>query len=190
MLIESPEQTVRLFFSDTNCDLQRNTIENIVDGKTQKLAFHSHHCNLTLHVVKGEITNYLVKEIEDFHILSEPGSTHCFPASKYTFFSAIKNPQESETMFAYDGDACLRLIDKRLLKEGDTIFLNASDKHTVSTYPVGVSAWLVYEGTEDPNYTPICYSIMTEEWSRKKQDLYFRPTKEQVLQVLETSGLL
>lgn len=48
MLLESPEKTIRLFVSDGNSKLRKNTEENILKGK-QTLAFHPHHCNITLH---------------------------------------------------------------------------------------------------------------------------------------------
>src|SRR6478752_10393471 len=63
MLLESPGKTIRLFISTPQSEMYKNlpetfnyekaTGESLFHSKKMSIAFHPHHCNVTLHVING-----------------------------------------------------------------------------------------------------------------------------------------
>ena len=60
LFVDSPEHTIRMYYAEKGSDLKFNFPE-YYQGK-QSIAFHPHHCSLTLHVLAGEIWNWTVKK--------------------------------------------------------------------------------------------------------------------------------
>lgn len=187
MLIESPEQTIRLFVSQSNSKLVKNTEENIFEGR-QTLAFHPHHCDITLHVIKGSLTNHIVERVSFDDPLYESRNLRkhrYFFANKYHYKSAIK---DGSMEFLFSAKHLLKFIDSTLLHEKESLSLKANQIHTVTTFDPGYTAWFVYEGKEARDYMPVCYSTCEKE--PDNSNLYRKATPEKIKFLLEASGLL
>lgn len=61
MFMDTPEKTIRLYIADLRNELFYNYPDNY-KMKQMTTAFHPHHCDLTLHCVKGSLTSWAVKE--------------------------------------------------------------------------------------------------------------------------------
>lgn len=194
MLLESPEQTIRLFVSEPSTPIAKNTKFNILERGVQTVAFHPHHCDITLHVVKGTVTNHIVEQVsieDEIYNTRNPEKLKglgYFFAKKYFFESAIRS-EERTSKFKYSSTQMLRFIDSKDISEGSSLLLKATDIHTVTTYDIGTTAWFVYEGKEDPNYSPFCFNVceLSEETN---PNLYKKPTVHQIRYLLEIAGLL
>lgn len=139
MLIEKPEQTIRLYVADWPNDLYKNYSFR----DEMSVAFHAHHCDLTIHVLKGELRNRVAKESEQGTILS-----------KFIYHSKIK---DDDIKFEKIGDVSVSVIKDLDLLPYQSVFMPADTIHTVAS-PIGIiTAWFVYEGKEDPNYKPYCF---------------------------------
>lgn len=62
-------------------------------------------------------------------------------------------------------------------------------RHTVYCNPLGVTAWLVYEGKEDPNYESVLYTNRVLETEPENDKLYQKPCWQDVLNLLCDAGL-
>lgn len=149
MLSECPGKTIRLFVADPSNELWKN---HHCIKEPQSIAFHSHHCQLTLSCTRGSLMNVVGK-------LSGGPDTHPFPpkaVTAYRYTSAIRN--------GTGGFEALRQTNVWLGKEtataheDESIFMEASVLHTVATPKNEWAAWLVFEGKEDPDYDSTCYS--------------------------------
>lgn len=177
MLLDCPGKTIRLYVSmpDSEISKPRTAIFSVTPDNTP-LAFHPHHCDLTLHCLVGCLNNVNVKE----NMFSGDYVT------KYLYHSKIK---EGEIKFEVKGSSRLKLYAHRQLSSGDTLYLKASDIHSVFCTPYSLTAWLVYEGQEDPNYVPYCWSNR----DLNKQDytnLYRKATKDEVMLLLRAAELI
>ncbi len=179
MLLESPEKTIRLFFAEKNSDIQYNSPHQFEEGFKLSVGFHSHHCNITLSCIKGEILNWIVKptDVDDISRIR---------ISKWVYHSKISN---GEMGFESLGMDFLKTSVLNELSVGKAAFMNANEIHTVGASPNEEHAWFVFEGKEDENYESFC-------WSNSKLDeitsdgLYVKPTEEEVLSILMRCDLL
>lgn len=175
MLLECPEKTIRLYVATKEHELYKNLPENAANGLS--IAFHPHHCNLTLHVVKGEILNWVAEVGE-----GKRGKA----LSKWKYQSAIK---EGETRFKHIGYEKIDTVDYQWLKTGECSMMKANEIHTVGVGKGEVAAWLVYEGLENREYNPYCWSNTALD----KEDfkgLYNKPTLEQIIDLLVEAELI
>jgi hypothetical protein len=141
------------------------------------LAIHPHHCNLTLHCVKGSFINSEFKQA---------GFGGRFKLNKWLYRSAI-NEGEMKFKFIVANDG-LDLVRHRTVWEGNSVYMAAKDLHTVIVPKGEVAAWLVYEGEEDPNYKPYCWSNADLN-NLDTTGMYQRPTKEDIFRLLKQSAL-
>lgn len=147
MLVDKPEQRLRLFVTDVTHILWQNYRKPVVKLSTPlSIAFHPHHCNVTLHVLSGEITNWTV--FPDFH----QGELHF---NRYLYDSKITGGGSG---FKRCGDLPLAHNDEVTYRAGESVYMKANEIHTVGVPRGKHAAWLVYEGREDPNYMPVCWS--------------------------------
>lgn len=174
MFMDTPEKTIRLYIADLRNELFYNYPDNY-KLKQMTTAFHPHHCDLTLHCIKGNLTSWRVKE-------SEEG----LPATKYLYHSQIL---EGKTQFEKIGETFLQTLQHHTINEGDIIELKASDIHTVSSAPDKFTAWFVYEGKDDPEYKSFCWSNKELE-NETLEGLYQKPSAMDIERLLTTCGLL
>lgn len=147
MLLYSPGKTIRLFIANPNHEMDNNHV--IADELPLTIAFHSHHCAVTLHVIDGWIMNQVIEPIP-------PGHRPDASLQAYKYQSAIK-------------DGVCRFVPHLIghfirsprsahLSAENTAFMAAHEIHTVGVMEGHRAAWFVFEGVEDPNYSSLCYS--------------------------------
>lgn len=166
MLLESPGKTIRMFVTGSNNDMVKN-----FDNNDMSLGFHSHHCNITLQVIKRQITNRILKCV--------PNGMG-FTMQKHRYFSKIT--REGEERIDWIGEQHNCLVANTVLNYGQSISLSANTIHTIGVGK-GISAWLVFEGQEDKNYQNIIYSG-TKIDKLETEGLYQKPTEEEVDEVI------
>lgn len=144
VLIDAPGERVRLFVAHENHDLARNS-PALYREAGMSIGFHPHHCNITLQQVAGTIWNWIVAPID----YTEIGTT------KYSYESSITG---TETQFIKQGYANLGTRSLYSLGNGESCQMDANELHTITCEAGEVAAWFVFEGKEDPEYEPVCYS--------------------------------
>jgi len=175
MLIDSPEQKVRVYIADQDHELFHNS-----DGEARSLAFHPHHCALTLHVIHGELVNWTKK------LVNEVDGLDSKPYGRWLYSSKIK---DGEMGFELVGEEILKTGFKNVLYPGSSIYLPAWVIHTVSVPKGQLTAWIVYEGAENIGYQPVAWS--NQDLSKLQvEGLYIRPIEEEVYTLLTRVGLL
>lgn len=169
MLIDTPEKRVRLFVTDASHRLHLNT-----GPQLGSLAAHAHHCNITLHMVKGTMSNleYRLRDAARFQ--------------PYFYVSGILNNEGS--FHARHGQAAY-YYDSQLVDEGESLFLPAHFIHSVFVPEGAVAAWFVYEGAKDPNYLSYSYSDQNLELT-PFEGLYQPMTQDDVLLLLRSANLI
>lgn len=173
MLSEHKGATIRLYVADTNHELYVNNEFDILTHDLS-IAFHPHHCNLTLECVKGQFLNWEVKE-------SDKG----IKLNKFLYHSAII---EGKTHFELiDENSHIETLKNRFVNKGECVMMKAEELHTVAVEKGKVAAWLVYEGKEDEKYSSYCWSnadLTNQDFS----GLYGKPTKEDIFSLLKIAG--
>lgn len=162
MLLDSPGKTIRMFVTGANNDMVRN-----YDNNNMSLGFHPHHCYLTLKVIKGQITNRILKCVP---------SGMGFTMQKHRYISKILNENEAKIEHIGEQENCL--VVNSVLNYDHSIGMSANTIHTVGVGK-GIAAWLVFEGKEDKNYQPLIYSGTKIE-KLETEGLYQKPTEEEV----------
>lgn len=171
MLIEKPEHTIRLFVADTDHELWNN----YEIGSQMTVAYHPHHCDITIEVVKGELLNKVIDESDGGVFLT-----------KFLYRSKIK---EDEIKFEEISKTYVTDVSIKNIAAGESIFLPANAIHTVACEKGKLTAWFVYEGKEDSNYVPYCYSLADLNKS-DFSSLYQTPMKHQIEHLLKKTGLI
>ncbi len=184
MLSECPGKTIRLYIADIGNELYKNYPTEIYNNGILSLGFHAHHCNLTLDVVKGELFNWTIWQT--IHGLHEPGIDKL---TKFKYQSAILNG----SMEIIDTYESVRFITHKTLRipAGGYVHMDAREIHTVACVPDQVTAWLVYEGYENPDYEPFIYhnaNISTPNLIHSL-DLYKKPTYSEIIELLRKADL-
>jgi hypothetical protein len=176
MLLDHPEKTIRVYIAEPRNELYRNSPASVNNGMEMSIGFHPHHCNLTLECIKGSVTNWIISESIDS--IGQPS----LRLNKYLYKSKITDGElKFETV-----EKGVLVFDKKIetLFPKGRIFMNAWDIHTVYCDTNSLSAWIVYEGKEDPNYKPLCWSTALELNKKNDSGLYQKPTKEQVIDLI------
>lgn len=171
MLLESPGQTIRLYCAQYGHELYKNSPLFYTNGMS--VGFHPHHCNLTLHCVKGVLYNWNVT-------LATEQEPDAFQLRSYRYRSAIS---EDSLKFTPLGTVYMKDMGSTLIETNQSLSLNAKTIHTVYCDPFSETAWLVYEGKEDPGYSPDLYTTSHLE-TPTEGDLYRKPTRNQVAALL------
>jgi len=175
MLLDQPEKRVRLFIAMPGNVLCKNGYPEESNFRGS-VAFHSHHCDITLHVIKGFLMNLTIKPAAmGLHILK-----------RWKFSSGITGDQ---IRFTPDRSMRVYLSPADRMHPGSVAVMRANEIHTVATNKNQLTAWFVYEGKEDPNYDSYCYTN-TELDKEDFSHLYKKPNEQQVLDLLSAAGLL
>lgn len=178
MLLDSPEKLIRLFIADIGNEMYFNKRDNF-SKMPMSLGFHPHHCDLTLYCIKGDFTNWTVTD----NVKADDDLK--FPIKKYLYTSQVTG---GATGFQKIEDTFLKTNKIAIVLEGQSVYLSAKTIHTVSCEPNKVTAWLVFEGKEDPNYKPYCWSNADLD-KADFSDLYQKPTVYDIQRLLNLVGL-
>jgi len=177
MLLESPGKTIRLYVADVDHELWKNDDRGFDNG-TMTLGFHPHHCNLALHCVHGLVINQsVVKDIDGRWIFNQ-----------FYYHSKINGSSE-ESSFESEGYVQFEPSRRSAIGAGESLYLHASEIHTVFVHGGKSAAWLVYEGLEDPDYMPYCYSS-ADLTNSSLDGLYQKPYEEDIIRLLKIANLL
>ena len=182
MLLESPGQTIRLYIAEKGNHLYKNSPRFFREGMS--IGFHPHHCDLTLHCVAGRFWNW---KLFGYHSSSDNDVRKELRLRQYIYRSQITDGKQGFELV--EERSLMTKGDYELVEAGRSIFLPATELHTVVCDPFEFSAWLVYEGQEDPNYSPVCYSTSLLE-KVSTEGLYQQPTSDQVRTLIRKAGLI
>lgn len=174
MLLESPEQTIRLYYSAADSEMCRNYP---FSNKQSSIAAHPHHCDISIQVIKGPITNIIYERVQLFRSGLKP-QVDLIP---HEYISAITTSKGGA--FKRTGAPVTFCYEPEELSTKDWLPMSADQIHSVAC-PYGTStAWFIFEGKEDINYKPIAFArhCLDEE---DFQGLYIKPTREQVRNIL------
>ncbi len=175
MLLESPGKTIRLYVVDDPTSISKNTHDHLLAGHPLTLAFHPHHCNLTLICIAGEIQNWCIQS------WNPSFGDHVLYLHSWKYQSQILT---GEMGFTKMGEVSMASRIPQDLTPGQAVFMDAKEIHTVSC--AVPSAWIVMEGQEDPTYESVCYSnndIVVD------QDLYQPMSEEDLMRLLVIADL-
>lgn len=175
VLLESPEKTIRLYISEPGSGLWKNDPQHFQNGKNMSIAFHPHHCNLTLECVAGSIFNWEMK----------PSDTG-LEMEKFIYRSGIT---DGKIGFESVGKEFLQTKKITELGPDQSIALSANDIHTIYCDRDQWNAWFVYEGKEDENYRPFCWSN-ADLSNLDSKGLYEKPSEKQIIDLLTKINLL
>ena len=169
---------VRLFVARPEHDLWLN---NPVLKQPLSIALHPHHCDITLHVVKGVLHNHIAR-------IGNVQGSYVRKMGQYLFRSAIKSGEPAT--FERQEDVEVSIPVTNHIWEGDRNYLSAEQIHTVSVTRGEVCAWFVYEGVENPNHIPLCWTDNHALVSKPLSGLYEPMSEVQVLEALKLADLL
>lgn len=183
MLLDVPEKRIRLYYLEPGSEISNLDPIDIVNGdKPLNLAFHPHHCELGLKMVKGKLINWTIQETD------RVGGSYF---NKYEYRSQITHGEiEFKLIQKY---VKVTTLDFNYMSSDSNsyIFMDANKIHTVFTQdqkePV---AWLVFEGKEDPNYQSVCYSNKPLDNNEKDPVLYLPMFENEVLRILMDCNLI
>ena len=142
---------LRMFHAGPNHDLWKNMIDS--DEETLGLAIHSHHCDIEILGVSGEMHN-LIYEVNKDPSLAERNELE-LNSFKYTS-SILQGKKKAK--FVKQGFEFLYQTDHTSITENVQYKMAAHQMHTVYVEKGKTAAWLILEGKEDPDYTSVCYS--------------------------------
>jgi len=168
MLIDKPEQRVRLFVTDSTHDLWKNSDIN----DKMSIAIHPHHCNLTIIPLNNIIHN----------LNYELSKTKGTPVTLFKWESGIIN-KKGKFIKCLIQDAKLLNGNREKLYPNESKYLKANDLHTVYVDKKAVASWLIIEGKEDKNYQPYAYSLNNLE-KFNSNGLYKKPTKKEFNKII------
>lgn len=156
LLDDTPGARIRIFHATEFHHLWKNYFRS---GEKMSVAFHPHHCDLTLWGIKGNIINIQV----------EPTGGDPLPWSRLSGWDITTEPIFRK--FEYQskilsGNAGFKPLGFQRLKAhsttnigpGSYLEMKAQDLHTIFVHRGESATWAVYEGKEDPNYQSVCYS--------------------------------
>jgi len=137
MLSADPGNQLRLFITTMEHEMADKSLNPTI-------AYHPHHCDVTLIPVLGKVQNVVAlatrhdADREPFHV--------CLWQSGVVGKAKLKNT------------GLVQHIDTQALALEKPVFMPARQLHTVIVPPLSVAAWLVQEGAEDTDYVPFCLS--------------------------------
>lgn len=160
MLLDSPEQTIRLFVSNPGSEMYKNNrIEDL------SISFHSHHCNISLMPITIGVRNWVIGMCES--------NNNSFELYEYKFDSKITGNGE---FIKTDNSPLFETLHRWDLKINSVYHMNAMKIHTVHCSMNMLTAWFVFEGKEDRSYDGLCYT--KRDLTRFSFDNLYRPMNE------------
>lgn len=149
MLLESPGKTIRMYFTDKDHEMWKNHQKAILRNTLNlSLGVHPHHCNLTFQALTPDVFN--------MHVYNANYKTgNEFELQEFLYHSPLKDQKGS---FKYQGTRLFQglFVDEFQVDRPKKMLAN--QLHTVYVPMDKETAWLVFEGKEDPAYKPFCYS--------------------------------
>lgn len=169
VLREKPEKTIRIFIAEPGNLLHKNTPSGMFRG--QSVAFHSHHCDLTILPLTEYVTNMIAIKDDSFSNIG---------VNKYRYKSKIKTGK-----IDFEKDGLDNFFVSRLdMRKFEAQIMRAKDIHTIYVPKNTFAAWAVFEGKEDLNYDNSCWSTSDLD-TMNFNNLYKPMTKEKIIELLD-----
>lgn len=168
---------LRLFVAHPHHTLWTNSLDPTVE---QSVAFHPHHCDVTLIAVSGIVSNFWGYRPD---ALRESAGLSLWP---YRWSSKITGGTGRMVKLSAD-PVPFRTYDGPPLNRGDVTSMPAHRCHTIRVPKNSAAAWFVIEGEEDPFYSPICYSMRGDLDKDDLATLYQPMTQESIRQALRVA---
>lgn len=177
------DHSVRMFYAAPDHELENNLWFALCIGRERcgpmSLAIHPHRYNITFECIYGKFMNYIYQK-SNSDLPRDPLLADRFEYNSHIVDGAIG--------FKRVGSERFRLPESRTLVPGDVVAMFAKDLHTIVVREKQEAAWMVYEGQEDPDYRPICYSN-TDLTVADFSDLYRKPTRNELIHILKRVGI-
>lgn len=183
MLHNEPENRIRLFATDSTHELWRN-----MPGYGMSLAFHPHHCDVTLVAVDGAVFNRSMtllsdgQEARDFGKATPPALTMCKYQSAIGEGRGRLVPTEVTTRRYLTGCTAVHRFSEGL-------FMPARQMHSIYVGKYERVAWLVIEGKEDPAYESVCYTDNPVFDTKGDKDMYSKMSELEMIEMLTSVQL-
>jgi hypothetical protein len=170
VLVDAPEQRIRLFSATKSHTLWKNSGEH-----TYSVAYHPHHCDVTLIGVTGELYNIVIEQSDKGNIL----------LSKFEY----KSQFNGKGGFKFDTKERFKQPSMSNIWAGKFRSMKAEDIHTIYIPKGKEASWIVVEGNENPEYESVCYSNDDLECFSFK-GMYTNMNEYEVKKTLKKSMLL
>lgn len=163
MLDDTPGKRVRAYITRSDHEMWKNncglSISRAKDH-AMSLAFHPHHCHLTLTPIFGRTWNIILKAEKPTGGLRLDQYPRRLDEFKY-----VSQITEGKGGFAGTGMKKTFYVDwEWYLTESS--YMDAKEIHTIYVPKAETSAWFVHERAEDPSYAGLNYSNTDLElWS-------------------------
>lgn len=155
VLDDTPGRMVRVFVARKFHPLWQN---DLTFKFPMSVGFHSHHCDVKLIPIHGEVYNVVHNNIK-------VGYPKPLPA--FTFNSQIREGKGGFKRLP----GAIGYLNLKIEKIQDSVSMRASVLHSIYVPRNTTAAWVVIEGKEDSNYKPFTYSNDDLEELKGKGDL-------------------
>ena len=171
LLLDSPEHRIRLFVARPEHELWKNTPRTL-----GSLAAHPHHCDITIEMTHGTLTNYTYRKQENGRFVGYSYRSAILDGAGSFRYHHLVLPVAFEGATTHD-PRCQPLV------------LAAHTIHSVQVAKGRSAAWFVYEGHEDQHYAALSYSDQNLEQT-SFEGLYESMTLAQIMEALELAQVL
>lgn len=175
MLHNEPENRIRLFFTTIDHELWKNGIWS----EEMSLAYHPHHCDVRLVGVYGSVFNHRLN-------ISKAARKWCRSRQELTvckYHSAI-NGGHGRLVDTGQKISKYSLSASLINQHEQGLVLPAKELHSIYVGRYERVAWLVFEGKEDPDYYPVCYTNNPNFDTNLNEHMYALMSKEQMYEAL------
>ena len=165
---------IRIFFTSKGHELYKNNclrIKNSI-GFSETLSnlsvgFHNHHAHLKLQCLKGSLYNIWGNDKE------------CYSKGFSCFKFDSKINGGTGGFVTYNAGFTIGPHSYSKLERDEILEIWPYEFHTIYVEPGEEAAWIVFEGKENPDYIPLCFS----NWNLEKfsSEALYKPMAEDEL---------
>lgn len=161
---------LRMYVALPDNELYKNDPQN---DELMSIGFHNHRYDIGLQVVRGQLTNHLLREAESDVFYK-----------KYGFETGMGKSKLRQPKIVFQNKISVKFGESKLLKSGDFLQLKAEQLHTISTPKNELVAWLILEGKRADEFIPkLISNRMLDDSSTVS--LYQQMTVKEVDEVME-----
>jgi len=169
MLLECPGKTIRMFVAEPGNKLWGNFPRHV--KQDQSIGFHAHHCELTFVPVTDCVYNWRVKKA---------GPEAGLRTNEYLYRSKI---EQGEIGFKLLGCAGIETESMAEMEVGKSYYMPAEQMHTIAVHRGTWSAWMVFEGRENPQHDK--HTFTTQDLSGSSFEGLYQPMSQtRILELL------
>tara|TARA_R110000772_G_scaffold54130_1_gene123566 strand:- start:74996 stop:75640 length:645 start_codon:yes stop_codon:yes gene_type:complete len=168
VLFKSDDFTMKLTIAEESSELHNPDYE---------WPIHTHKCDATLHILKGVLVNKIYKKV--------PSKSRGADIMDSYINIINHNDLDCEKPHYILGQEEVNLIRKSALEyyPDYSVNINSNVLHTLKCRR-GLVAWVTYESKPNFDHDPTCFSKIDPNINLKNTDLYKKPTKVDVMDLL------